>query len=257
MIVSPSLDEGDRAAGRRLGRHVADHEAVRRAAEAAVGDEGHRAAEPLPDEGGGHAEHLGHAGGALRPLVADDDDVAGLDPLRLHRLERRGLAVEDAGRARVREPLVPDQLRHAPLGGERAAEDREAAGRLDRIPERPDDLLPGGLDGVLCLGEERPAGDGDLVLQLPGVGEPLRDEADAPRALEVDRREASARLQVGEDRRPAGDRVEVVERERHAALARDREEVEDGVRGAARRHDGRDGVLERLPGQDLRGASAS
>ena len=38
------------------------------------------------------AEHLAHAGSALRPLVPDDDDVAGLDAAGLHRLERGFLA---------------------------------------------------------------------------------------------------------------------------------------------------------------------
>ena len=41
LMVSPSLDEGDGAAGLRLGRDVADGRAARGAAEAAVGDERH------------------------------------------------------------------------------------------------------------------------------------------------------------------------------------------------------------------------
>ena len=77
-------------------------------------------------------------------------------------------------------------------------------------------------------------------------------EARAARAGEIGRREAPARLQVDEERRPGRDRVEVVEDERHAGLARDREEMQDGVRRAARGGDGRDRVLEGGAREDLR-----
>ena len=43
--------------------------------------------------------------------------------------------------------VVAGELDHAPLGGEVAAEDGEAAVGLDRILERTDDLLVGGLLG--------------------------------------------------------------------------------------------------------------
>ena len=37
---------------------------------------------PCADERGGDGEHLAHPGAAGRALVADHDDVAGLDPAR-------------------------------------------------------------------------------------------------------------------------------------------------------------------------------
>jgi hypothetical protein len=45
---------------------VAHHQAVRRAREAAVGDQRHLVAEPLADERGGDVQHLAHAGAASR-----------------------------------------------------------------------------------------------------------------------------------------------------------------------------------------------
>ena len=66
----------ERAAAERLGRDVADHQAVRRAREAAVGDQRDLVAEPFADERRGHVQHLAHAGAAGRALVADHDDVA-------------------------------------------------------------------------------------------------------------------------------------------------------------------------------------
>ena len=69
----------DRAAVRRLRRDVADHQAVRRAREAAVGDQRDLLADALADERAGHVQHLAHARAAGRALVADHDHVAGLD----------------------------------------------------------------------------------------------------------------------------------------------------------------------------------
>ncbi len=246
------LHERDRPAGRGLGRDVPDHEAVRRAREAAVRHERDGLAEALAHERRRHGEHLGHARRALRALVADHDDVAGLDPARLDGRERRDLAVEDARRTRVAHPLVSRELHDRALGRERAAQDREPAVRLERLRDGADDLLPRRLDGVVRLVEERPAGDRHRVLHEARLHEAPRDEARAAGAREVGRREAAARLEVHEERRPRRDRVEVVEHERHAGLPRDREEVEDGVRRAAGRGDGRDRVLERGPREDLR-----
>ena len=106
---------------------MADHEPVRRAGEAAVGDQRDRVAEPLADERRGHVEHLAHAGAAGRALVADHDDVAGLDRARLDGGEAVLLGVEDARRAAVEQPLVAGELDDAALGRELAAQDRKPA----------------------------------------------------------------------------------------------------------------------------------
>lgn len=76
--LAPShLDQGDGAADLRLGRDVADHEAVAAAAEASVGDERALLAQAGAHDGGGGREHLGHAGAALGALVADHHHLAG------------------------------------------------------------------------------------------------------------------------------------------------------------------------------------
>ena len=55
---------------------------------------------PAPLIARGDGEHLAHARAALGALVADDDDVAGLDRARAsRRVHRVLLAVEDPGRA--------------------------------------------------------------------------------------------------------------------------------------------------------------
>ena len=71
-------------------------------------------------------------GPADRTLVADDDDVAGLDPLGADRVVAGRLGVEHAGRAAVLAALVAGQLDDAALGRERAVQDGQAAVRLER-----------------------------------------------------------------------------------------------------------------------------
>ena len=74
-------------------------------------------------------EHLAHAGAAGGALVADDDDVAGLDPALGDGLHRALLAVEDARRAAVVAALVAGELHDAAVGREVAAQDGQAARR--------------------------------------------------------------------------------------------------------------------------------
>ena len=125
MSPSRTAAIGPPCAGLR--RDVADHQPVRGAREAAVGDQRDLVGEPLADERAGHVQHLAHAGPAGRALVADHDHVAGLDRPRLDRREAVLLGVEDARRAAVEEPLVAGELDDAAVGRERAAQDRDAA----------------------------------------------------------------------------------------------------------------------------------
>src|SRR5438477_12044774 len=73
---------------------MADAETVRRAGEAAIGDQRDLLADPLTVECRRRRQHLAHSGSALRPLVADDDDVAFLVAPLIARLARVLLAIE-------------------------------------------------------------------------------------------------------------------------------------------------------------------
>ena len=75
------------------------------------------------------------------PSLRIDDDVARLDLAVRDGRHRRLLALEHARRARVVAALVAGELHDAALGREVAAQDREAAGRLDRVVERAHDAL--------------------------------------------------------------------------------------------------------------------
>src|SRR5690606_31262234 len=113
-------DEGDGAAHLRLGRDVADDEAVGAAREAAVRDERDVVAEAGAHDDGGRRQQLRHAGAALRTLVADDDDLALQDLALLDGVEHVLLAVEGAGGALEGEAFLARDLRDRALGGEGA-----------------------------------------------------------------------------------------------------------------------------------------
>ena len=115
---------------------------------------------PAPTIAAVTREHLAHAGPAVRPLVADHDDVARLDGLPLHRLERLPL------RCRTRAPgrdacarSVPDSFSTRAFGREVAEQNHQAAVRLQRAIDRPDDFLARRLGRVRGFFGQRAAGD--------------------------------------------------------------------------------------------------
>ena len=83
------------------------------------------------------------------------------------------------------------------------------------------------------------------------VEQRLHEHGQAAAAVDVVHDVLAERLQVADVRHLRADAVEVVEGELDLGLARDREQVQHDVRGAAERHADRDGVLERLLGEDL------
>ena len=143
VISSPSWTAAIGPPRDRLGRDVAGHQAVGRSGEASVREQSDLVADPLADQSGGHLEHLAHPRASRRALVADHDDVAGLDALLLDDREAFLLGAEDPGRAGVLAALLSGHLDHAALRGEVAAQDHQPAGRLERVVERTDDLLAG------------------------------------------------------------------------------------------------------------------
>ncbi len=182
----------------------------------------------------------------------------GRDAARLHGRERGLLAVEDPRRAAVPAAVVAGQLDHAAVGRERAAQDHETAGRLERPIAGPDDLLARRLDGRGGLLADRAARHGGRVAR-----------AAAPRSS---RRRASRRMppawcRSAATKRPPGLRsassghpvahgVEVVDGQRHAGFAGDREQVQHRVGRAAAGDDAGDRVLDGLAREDRAGRDA-
>ncbi len=207
---------------------------------------------PSPTSAAVTLQHLLHAGAADRTLVADDDHVARLDLPVADGLVAVGLRIEDASRPAMLPSLVAGELHDAAFRGERAVQDGQPAGRLERRLDRANDRLAGRLDGGRGDLGDRPAidGRGVAVEQARPAQELAHDEAHAAGVVQVRRGVATARLQVGDDRRPVGDGPEFVDVERDAVLVGDRQQVQDAVgRTAGRRHGG-DRVLERVAGHE-------
>ena len=147
---------------------------------------------------------------------------------------------------------MPGQLHHAAVGSEVAAQDREAAVRLERCVGRANHVLALGLLGGVRDVADRLAGHGrGVAVEQAGLVEPTDHERDAAGAVEVGRHVAAAGLEVAEQWGLPGDAVEVLDVELDARLVGDREQVQDEVGGAARHRPCGDRVLERLAGDDV------
>ena len=195
-------DVRERTAVDCLRGDVADHQPVRRAGEAAVGDEGDLVAEPLADERRGHVQHLAHSRSAGRPLVPDDDHVARHDRPSLDGGEAILLGVEHARGPAMVQPFVPCELDDAPVGRKIAAEDREAAGRLQRLVPRDDDVLARPLVRTVGdLAQRASVNRSRCLVHDTRPHELAGNERDAARSVQVGRDVAAARLDVGDDRR--------------------------------------------------------
>jgi len=246
-------DERDRATVDRFRRDVAHAETVGAARETPVGDERRVGAPADPLHRAGDGEHLLHPGPALRALVADHHDVAGVDVTGEHRLHRKLLAVVDARRPVESQLVEPGHLHHAALRRERAGEDREPTLGVDRCRQRMHDVAVG-RGRVECrevLGHRLAADRHTVAVQQPGVEQLAHHDLHAADAVEVGHVVLAVRLHVGDVRNLRPDAIEVVELELDVCFVRDCQQVQHEVRRPAERHADRDGVLERLLGEDL------
>src|SRR5690606_15069628 len=118
---------------------MADAEPASSAGKAPVGDQGDLVAHALPVDSGSGRQHLAHAGPALRPLIADDEDVAFLVAAVLNRLEGFLFTVEDQGGAAELEILHPGNLHDRAFWRQAPAQADDAAGRAQRVAGRAHD----------------------------------------------------------------------------------------------------------------------
>src|SRR5262249_623387 len=159
----------------------ARHEPAGGAAEPAVGEERDALAQPRAHDRGRHAEHLAHAGPAARSLVADHDDVARTDPAGQHGGHGVLLALEHPRRPAMLPALVAGHLHHAAVGRDRALQDDEPAGGLDRPIEGPDHVLPRRLPPLPALPPPPPPRHPRTPPRAPAWAPPRRSPAPTSR----------------------------------------------------------------------------
>ena len=144
------------------------------------------------------------------------------------------------------QPLVPGELHDAALGRERAAEDREAAGAASGPRDAGRTTSWPGVS-TASLASSKSVRPVTVIASFarPASTRRCATRRDAPGAR---RGRRAVKRPPGLRSTKSGVRAEIASKsssdERHARLARDRQEVEDGVRRAARRDHGRDRVLE-------------
>jgi hypothetical protein len=107
------------------------------------------------------------------------------------------------------------------------------------------------------LGERAAADRQAAAMQHAGVEQSLLQGLNAADANQLRHHVTTARPQVGEHGRSIADAREVREREIDSRFVRNREQVQHRVRRPAEGDDRRDGVLERLLRQDVRGFDAA
>src|SRR5205807_5960074 len=96
------------------------------------------------------------------------------------------LGVEHPGRPLMQDPLVPGELDDGAFGGEVPAQDRETAGRLERVVPRHNDVLAGALvRAVGNLAQGAPVDAGDALVDEAAAHELARDERDAAGLEEI------------------------------------------------------------------------
>ena len=255
------LQRADGTADERLRRDVADHRPPRRAGEPAVREQRHVVLVAGPDDCGRDAEHLAHPRAPLRSLVADGDDVAGLD-LSLLNVRHRGLLVlEDANRPLVVPLVLAGDLQDRAVGREVAGEYLDGTLLVERVGDGPEEvrielLVRRELAPTFEFGQllaDRPPGDRRRVaVHVAALDEPTDHDRHATEFVEVVHYAGPARLEIGDLRRPSTDLVELLDREVDPGLGGQREQVEHGVGRAADGDLEGDRILEALLAEEVR-----
>ena len=250
--MSPSLDQRDRAADRRLRPDMADAEAARGAGETSVGDQRDLLALALAVERRGGGEHLAHAGTAARAFPADDENVAFLVFLVLDRVEAGFLAVEATRRAGEFQLLHAGDFDDGAFGREIALEADHAAGREQRLIGRTHDVLVRIPFHVLHVLGDRAAGDGQAIAVHEAVVEQcLHQQRHAACFEHILGDITAARFQICDIRCLFEDFRDIEQIEFDAAFVRDRRQMQRGIGGTAGGGDNGRGIFQRLAGDDV------
>ena len=151
--------------------------------------------------------------------------------------------------------FVAADLGHASLGREVAVQNHQAAGFLQRLVQRRNHFLVRRFDGASCFSAQRLAAHRHRVLvKMFALQQTVRQQANSSGAVHIGSDKTPRRLQVGQQRRAFADFLEIVDVQGDAGLARDGEQVQDGVGRASGGGDSRDRVLECGAREDVSGS---
>ena len=203
----------------------------------------------------GGREHFAHAGTALRPFVADDDDVAFLDRAVEDGLERLFPRTSNTMALPLNcRPSLPVIFATAPSVARLPRRITKWLSFLIGLSKRLDDRLPGGI-GFHAAQAFRamvsPVTVRAVAVEQSFVEQHFHQRPDAADGDEFGHQMFAARFQVGEHGHAFADAGEIVKGQLHLRGMGDGEQVQHGIGRAAERDDHGDGVLKGLLGEDV------
>src|SRR5262249_61786217 len=134
------LNRRDGATVSRLGRDMTGHEAMSRSGKPSVGNKRDGITQTGAHKRRGDTQHLAHPGPTLRPFVANDNHVVGLDFPFLHGLTRVFLTVEHAARGFVDHSFMSRNFNHTTSRGWITRENRQPPAAVLRVRQWPREL---------------------------------------------------------------------------------------------------------------------
>ena len=251
------LHQRQRPADIALRRDVQNAGAIAGAAHPRVGD-AHHVAHALLYQLGRHWQHapFRHARPALRPGIAQDQHRV-LGRVQILVVDRRlhgGIIVEDQRRPGVLQELAVHRrhLHDAAIRRQIALEHDQRAGLVDRVVERPDDV-------VVIDFRSGDVGADALARHGQGVGiemflDALQHALQPAGVIEILHQVGLAvRPDVGDHRHLTADALEIVEADIEAGAPPDRHHMDDRVGRTPHGHGGGNGVFKGLPDQHVAG----
>mmetsp|Transcript_5024 Transcript_5024/g.8061 ORF Transcript_5024/g.8061 Transcript_5024/m.8061 type:complete len:444 (+) Transcript_5024:422-1753(+) len=230
-------------------------EAVRATGEAAVSDERHFVAQSRAHNSRCRRQHFGHTRTTLGTLVADDNDVAGLDFLAVERGHHVLLAVKHGGGTREGLALLASDLGDGPLGRNVAVQNLQVTRLLDGGLDGEDDFLAVSEAGqaleVLC--DCLSCHCHLAVIHEALLNEVLHETGCTANILDVLHDILARGLHIGKEGHLVTGGLEIVDGERQAARLGHGDDVKYGVSRPTSRHNHNHGVFESLARHDVLG----
>ena len=148
--------------------------------------------------------------------------------------------------------FISRNFHYATFRGEIAFKDNQSAGGLERIGQRPHYFLSGRFVRHLSgLGDRLAGHCHGIGMNEVAVHQSLGDELNATGFVQIVCDKTAARFEIRDERSARADPIEIVDGQLDAGFARDSQQVQHRIGGAARRGHRCDRVLDRFAGENL------
>ncbi|MPM31963.1 hypothetical protein SDC9_78520 [bioreactor metagenome] len=217
-------------------------------AEPAIGEQGYILVQAHAGDCTGRAEHLTHAGSSLGTFIADDDDIAGLDPPAENRLDALFLAVEHTGGALVHQHLLIHgaALDHGPVGCQVSSQNGNASHGGERLLDRTNHLVVIHVCLFIQLTDALAADGGKRGIEQTGLAKLMHYGKHTSGCIEILDVMFACRGEMAEIRNLGADIIGHEDIQVHTRLMGDGWKVKHRVGAAPEGHIYRQGIGKRL-----------